>query len=475
MVLLLFVKLLNAQKCNQLFTDIDVYSPVPTPVTNCLSSSNGYITFKYKLGFDPANLSYLISAKNKDTKVRTGFFPTQAALQNIVITNLSAGTYDSFFVQGPAGCIDTFFYPVVIDPPSNLFYTPIPYDVTGCVGSSTGRIEFLFTVTATNFNYSITAFDVDGNSFGPFGRIDNKITITNLPANTYNTFEVLGPNNCLDIINKNIIVAEPDSPLSLDSIRVFNASCGGNGALFIKPLGGKSPYVINTTGDTPSETYSGPSPDNLVGGSYDVDVTDDNGCRVERLDIVLLEGDTFRVQIELDGSNIINLGESVSGMVTLDPLSSGFNPSNFIYEWDNDYRISCVDCPDPVFNPCKDTLYTLIVRDDSAGCIATIEQRIEVVGSFSPFIPNAFTPNGSGPELNEYIRVFGTGIDQVDIVVFDSRGAMVFKGNGFYEDIKWDGTMSGTLLNSGTYLYDAKITSVCDEEIKNRGQILLIR
>lgn len=474
-VLLFSIKQSYAQKCTELLTDISVFSPTTTGLTGCLSSNNGTITFNYRPGFNPANLSYQISGKNRQTQARTPFFPTQVAQERIVLSGLESGTYDSFFVQGPAGCIDTFFFPTVVNPPTNLFYTPIPFDVTGCVGSSSGKIEFLFTVTATDFNYQITAFDTVGIPYGPFGPANNKITIANLAANQFSSFRVDGPGGCVDFITENITISEPPNPLEIDTIIVTNATCGGNGSIFIQPQGGQEPYIINTEGGNPFQTFSGPSPSNLGGGSYEVTVIDAIGCEVKSSGIQLIEGDTFKVQIVLDGSNVINLGESVSGSVELHPSSSGFNPSNFSYEWQSDYRISCVDCADPTFNPCRDTTYSVVVREDSAGCVAVASQNIEVEGSFNPFIPNAFTPNGTGPAQNEVIRVFGTGLDQVEMVVYDSKGAMVFNGSGFHEDVIWDGTMSGRPLNSGTYLYDVKITSICEEQDVKRGQILLIR
>lgn len=474
-ILFAVTDLVSAQGCPELLTDVRIFNPTVTNVTNCISSNNGSIEFTYTATHNPANLSYQISSRNRNTGVKTPFAPTNVGLKTITLTGLQSGVYDSFYIQGPLGCTDTIVFPVTVSNPTNLFYTPIPYNVTGCKGSANGRIEFLFTAIASNFNYSVTAFDTNSVAYGPHSPVGNKITIPNLAANRFVSFRIDGPGGCVDFVSQTVDIFEPANPLEIDTIIVFNATCGGNGSLAIQVKGGNSPYLYNTVGGNPPQNYAGPSPDNLTGGLYDITVTDAIGCVVSRNNIQILQGDTFEVEIVLNGSNIINLGESVDGTVQLASGSSGFNSANFRYEWQNDYRITCLDCQTPTFFPCKDTTYRVIVRDDSAGCVASATQKIIVSGQFDPFVPNAFTPNGSGPAQNEYIKVFGNGVSNVELVVFDSKGAMVYKGSGEQDDALWDGTMGGTLLNSGVYLYDARVTSICSEEVVKRGQILLIR
>lgn len=475
LVLIATINQLQAQGCPELLTDVRIFNPVTTNVTNCISSNNGSIEFSYTATHNPANLSYQISAKNRNTGVKTPFAPTNVGTKTITLTGLQSGVYDSFFIQGPLGCTDTIAFQVTISNPTNLFYTPIPYNVTGCQGSNTGRIEFLFTPIATQFGYSITAFDTNSFAFGPHGPTGNKIIIPNLTANRFVSFRVDGPGGCVDFITQNVVISEPSNPLTIDSITVNNATCGGNGSLVITASGGQAPYLFNTFGGNPPQNLAGPSPDNLAGGLYDITVTDAIGCVVTQNNIQVLQGDTFEVEIVLNGSNTINLGESVDGVVQLTSGSTGFNPANFRFEWLNDYRISCIDCQNPSFFPCIDTTYRVVVRDDSAGCVASASQEILVTGQFDPFVPNAFTPNGSGPVQNEIIKVFGNGVSNVELVVLDSKGAVVYKGSGNQDEVFWDGTMGGTLLNSGIYLYDTRVTSICSEEAVRRGQILLIR
>lgn len=86
-------------------------------------------------------------------------------------------------------------------------------------------------------------------------------------------------------------------------------------------------------------------------------------------------------------------------------------------------------------------------------------------------LPNSFSPNGDG--LNEIFFVKGPGIETMTLKVFDRYGGLVFESNR--QDIGWDGTKNGALLNPATFLWTLEYSLVDGTSNKKSGTITLIK
>ncbi|PIQ16335.1 MAG: hypothetical protein COW67_03530, partial [Flavobacteriales bacterium CG18_big_fil_WC_8_21_14_2_50_32_9] len=74
--------------------------------------------------------------------------------------------------------------------------------------------------------------------------------------------------------------------------------------------------------------------------------------------------------------------------------------------------------------------------ENEYGCEDTTEKIIKINPVFVIFIPNAFTPDEDG--INDYFFATGYGITQIETLIFDRWGELIFEG---YElESKWDGT-----------------------------------
>jgi len=95
-----------------------------------------------------------------------------------------------------------------------------------------------------------------------------------------------------------------------------------------------------------------------------------------------------------------------------------------------------------------------IVSND--GCMDSTLQEVEIKDDFEVFIPNAFTPDGSG--TNDYFKIYGVGITSYELAIFDRWGKMVHYAKNKEE--AWDGTddATGILVPQGLYVY--KITII---------------
>ena len=89
------------------------------------------------------------------------------------------------------------------------------------------------------------------------------------------------------------------------------------------------------------------------------------------------------------------------------------------------------------------------------------------------FIPNIFAPDGRGNAENEYLRVYGKGIETIDFTIFDRWGNEVFHTSDI--NMGWDGTYKGEPALVGDYTYVIKIIYLNGNIESLKGHIYLLR
>ncbi len=132
----------------------------------------------------------------------------------------------------------------------------------------------------------------------------------------------------------------------------------------------------------------------------------------------------------------------------------------------------------PVATPTETTTYEVAFRD-SNGCVSTDSVRVTVIdpstlGCDEIFVPKAFTPNGSGPVVNETIGISNPFALQelVSFEIFDRWGERVFQSDSAFD--QWDGTFQGNPLNPGVFIY--RVRYKCDgNEKTDAGSFSLMR
>lgn len=128
----------------------------------------------------------------------------------------------------------------------------------------------------------------------------------------------------------------------------------------------------------------------------------------------------------------------------------------------------------PTATPTDTTLYTARTVLAS-GC--AIEVSVLVVVIFPDcaepyvFFPNAFSPNGDGE--NDALKLEGSFIESVNWVIYNRWGERVFEADSL--DDAWDGTFKGKPLPAETYGYHLRVVCPNGEELKQKGNITLIR
>ena len=119
--------------------------------------------------------------------------------------------------------------------------------------------------------------------------------------------------------------------------------------------------------------------------------------------------------------------------------------------------------------------YALTVTDDN-GC------KGDYVGSLLNlqddscddtylFVPNIFSPDGNG--VNDILFVDGKNIQQVQLMIYNRWGNLVFQSNSVAEG--WDGNFKGKPVNQGVFVYIVTGRFKDGKDFDQKGTITLIR
>jgi gliding motility-associated-like protein len=138
--------------------------------------------------------------------------------------------------------------------------------------------------------------------------------------------------------------------------------------------------------------------------------------------------------------------------------------------------LSCTTCPNPTANPTVTTTYYVSATDDN-GCVGGDSSIIVIkLACGDLFVPTIFSPNGTGPDANNKLCVFGTAscIEELKFQVYNRWGEIVFETT----DIEncWDGNYKDKPANSGIFVYRLYVKLYNnDEPIDISGNTTLVR
>lgn len=143
------------------------------------------------------------------------------------------------------------------------------------------------------------------------------------------------------------------------------------------------------------------------------------------------------------------------------------------WEWFVDGQfLSTDERPQYVFETAGEYTITQIVFDEN-GCSDTTDHIIEVIGTYTVFVPNAFTPDGNG--LNNTFRPIVTNVDpdQYRFQIFNRWGEMIYETEVI--DNSWDGIYNGEAVRDGIYIWKVLVTDNVGIEHEYVGHVTLLR
>ena len=191
-------------------------------------------------------------------------------------------------------------------------------------------------------------------------------------------------------------------------------------------------------------------------GTYDVSLTVKEGCQSSATltkEIVVYENRVF-------GNVDLGRGRSVCGN-PLEILNEHKNaPSDVSYLWSNG------ETTESIFIENKGT-YGLTITDDN--CSGFDSVLVDTCPDF--VIPTAFSPNGD--DLNDVFKVYGVGLNEFELLIFNRWGEIVYKTNNQHEG--WDGKKNGNLCQIDVYVYKIIYKGLGLSQKQKVGKLTLIR
>lgn len=328
---------------------------INTTNVSCNGDTNGVATVTMNGGTSPYTYSWNTS-------------PIQTTAS---ATGLSTGSY-IVYVLDNNGCKDTLTTNIT-EPPQMVTTQNLAKDVT-CNKGSDGAASIQVTggTAPYTYNWSISA--------------PSSPNINNLSAGTY-TVDITDNNGCKD--STKITIKEP--PAIKLTVEPGDKTCIGEnmGSAHITLVNGGTPpytYQWNTSPTQTSLKATG-----LPSGSYNVTVTDSNGCTTTESVTV---GSYPELQLNLT---------SDQDLCEHQPIQLNASGATFYTWYLNTSSLSCLKCNNPIATPDETTTYYLAGLDTN-GCKDTASVTITVLKKGVTDI---------GPDLdiclNESIELSATG------------------------------------------------------------------
>lgn len=213
-------------------------------------------------------------------------------------------------------------------------------------------------------------------------------------------------------------------------------------------------------------------PDNfieaLAGTTYNVEVTDANGCEQDTVIVVPVFAPVIAGFATTPNVACIPF-EDMGNVIFTDQSANGVSGT-----WDFGNGITLPYSPGQSLiqaypGPGEYTVTLNIVN--SGGCPDDVSKIVCIQPSDPIFIPDIFSPNGDG--RNDTLFVRGLFVSKMDFRVYNRWGEEVFvsenPGKG------WDGQQRGQPASTGSYFYTLKATVFGNEKIEKNGEIILVR
>lgn len=370
-------------------------------------------------------------------------------VNNSFKNNLPAGSY-TVNVQDANLCKGEFLFTVEDHPPLSLDFDPTNIS---CFGLTDGAVTAIPGGGVGNFSYN---WSTPANTPGVEGLAAGNYTVT-----------VLDGNGCE--IEGVITLTQPNQ-LFIDVVDIVDNICFGEdeGVVNVQGSGGTGPYEYSVDG---LNFQTGTLFDQLMSGFHDFTVLDALGC-TETIEAFVDQPDELTVDAGADQT--IDLGYSTT--IRAEP-----NDPSVTYTWTpNDEDIfTCLftDCQSGEVMPFNSTVFEVTVMD-LTGCVATDSVRVSVIKNRPVYIPNAFSPNGDGP--NDRFTIYGgPAVESIQsLQVFDRWGNQVFYQKEFApndESMGWDGHFNGRMMNSAVFVYLAEVRFIDGFVVNFKGDVTLVR
>lgn len=102
-----------------------------------------------------------------------------------------------------------------------------------------------------------------------------------------------------------------------------------------------------------------------------------------------------------------------------------------------------------------------------------MSQRVYIGPDIIVFIPDAFSPNGFGPNANNVFIPVASNFKDFSMLIFNRWGEKMYETESIEEP--WDGNYNGDKADQGVYAYYIEVSSLDGKVYKFEGTFHLIR
>lgn len=460
-----------------------------TPTTS--TQQNPQVTFQ---GTGPYNVTLTVTAANNCTSTVTKqFSPRPYPIADFNSTTVCFGDVTQFTNQSGPQTTHLWIFPdgttSNVDNPSKVFQsfgtfntTLITTNIFGCQDTITKPVVINPNPIA-DFQYisrchglPITAFNTSqgSNQITWFNgsTSDTILEIFPNPGQNPVTLIATDANGCSDTITK-LIEVYPLPVINFSASDTFG--CFPLSVLFTQNITVLSGNITNSTwflGNglkvdnefNVSQSY----PNQLA--SYDISLiaVTDKGC-----------SDT------LTKIGYINIYPTPTADFTFQPTNPNITDTRvqFVnssiledsYFWSlGDGTTSLQENPSHTYLSDTGTYYILLAVQNQWGCKDTTLKKIVIEPIYTIYIPNTFTPNGD--MKNDTFKVYGTGIVECQMLIFNRWGNLIFEQDGIRPlSLGWDGKFNGGNCPQDVYNYKIMVRDIFGEWHGRQGNINLIR
>lgn len=380
---------------------------------------------------------------------------------NNLFQNLEAGTYNVFVVDAN-GC-QSVGSEVILSQPPQLVATTNVSDLN-CDDSDDGQIIITANGGVQPYNsYNVSGPENGSNSNGVF---------SDLLAGSY-TATVTDANGCQVILN-NVDVDSPP-PFSTPLLSAINPSCylGQDGAINLDLNGGTLPYTFDWSNGANTQNI-----DFLTAGTYNVTVTDENGCQVSASQTLVNPAQVIADwTINTPGSSGDHYILSQPAPFNIEFTDNSLNTNPAFNQWwvneqnmtSNFYQGFGINSFQHTFYELGDYSVVMQVFDSLANCSDTISVVVSVQGIVEF---NAFSPNGDNINDNFYFESYG--IRDLNAIIYNRWGDKIYEI--LSPDDSWDGvSLNGLEVPEGVYFYVLDATGDDGTPYKEKGSVTLYR
>jgi gliding motility-associated-like protein len=210
-------------------------------------------------------------------------------------------------------------------------------------------------------------------------------------------------------------------------------------------------------------------------GSYgaSVVVTDVNGCvnsatsnNSVTVYPVPVADFTFSPQPTTELNPIIYFTDASTGVI-----------SNWLWQF-NDPGDSTSVQQNPMFTfPGPGTFNVLLAVNTINNCTDTISHAVVIDPDFVLFVPNAFSPNGEGPNANEtfFPKGIGVNVEKYEMWIYDRWGNLIFATKDWNEG--WDGKVEGRseVVQQDVYVWKIKLKTYNGVKKSYVGHVTVVK